>query len=232
LARDGAIVVAHYAQNHSAAREVLEEISSDGGRCITIAADLRSHRGIERFFQTLDDELQRATGGREFDVLVNNAGIALEAPIGDTAESAFDDVFSINVKAPFFVAQHALARLRDGGRIINLSSALSRFASPSHVAYSMTKGAIDTMTRVLARELGPRGITVNAIAPGIIDTDMNAAWLQTADGAAVASSVAALGRAGRPSEVADVAAFLASADGGWVTGTYVDVSGGSLLGTG
>ena len=135
----------------------------------------------------------------------------------------------MNVKVPFFIAQKALPRLRDGGRIINVSSAVARIAFPNLTAYAMTKGALNVLTLNLAKQLGPRGITVNSLAPGITETDITAELLSTADTRKWAASFSTLGRIGRPDDIADAAAFLASNDARWVTGQYVDASGGSQL---
>lgn len=138
----------------------------------------------------------------------------------------FDRVFSVNTKAPFFITQHGLDRLRDGGRVINVSTGLTRGAgAPELIAYTMTKGAVDAFTSVLAKQLGERGITVNAVAPGAIDTDMNASWLR--DSAEAREGVAAMSplrRVGEPRDVADIVAFLASDDSRWVTGQRVSVT--------
>lgn len=136
----------------------------------------------------------------------------------------------MNVRAPFFIVQQGLPRLRDGGRIINISSGAARLAMPEIIAYGATKGALDTFTLNLAKELGPRRITANSVAPGIVDTDVNAAWLRgNPQAEAHAASLAALGRVGQPQDVADIVAFLASDDARWVTGRVIDATGGAGL---
>lgn len=135
----------------------------------------------------------------------------------------------VNVKAQLFVTQQALPRLKDGGRIINISSFVTRVASPSVFAYSMSKGAIDTFTHLLAKQLGSRNITVNAIQPGIINTEMNAGTLQDPNGQKYAAGLSTFNRWGEPEDVADIVAFLASSDSRWVTGQLLDASGGSHL---
>ncbi|WP_458685870.1 SDR family NAD(P)-dependent oxidoreductase [Nocardia tengchongensis] len=141
----------------------------------------------------------------------------------------FDGLFATNVRGPFFLVQAVLDRLRDGGRIINVSSVLTRVAIPDALAYTMTKAATDSFTRVLAHQLGPRGITVNAVSPGFTLTDMNAALIDNPDGQREASANVALGRLGRPTDVADVVAFLAGDDARWFTGQTIDASGGTAL---
>ena len=158
------------------------------------------------------------------------AGFSQGGTLEETTEADFDELVAVNVKAPFFIIKEALSRLRDGGRIINISSGTSLIAYPEELAYAMTKGAVNTLTRALAKQLGPRGITVNAVAPGIIDTEFHGGWLEDPGARAFAATVAALGRVGKPEDVADVVAFLASEEARWVTGTLLDASGGSLLG--
>jgi len=161
--------------------------------------------------------------------LVNNAGIGQSTTIENITEDAFDEVFDIHVKTPIFLIQQALPRLRDGGRIINMSSAVTRMAFPNLLGYSVSKGALNTLNFVLAQQLGSRGITVNAIMPGIIETDMNTETLADPNGRTFAAGLSTFKRWGQPEDVADIAAFLASPDSRWVTGQLVDASGGSHL---
>ncbi|SEK39508.1 Enoyl-(Acyl carrier protein) reductase [Paenibacillus sp. OK003] len=149
--------------------------------------------------------------------------------IEETTEASYEEVMNLNVKAPLFVTQQALSRINDGGRIINISSFVTRVASPGVFTYSMSKGAIDTFTLLLAKQLGSRNITVNAIQPGIINTEMNAGTLQNTKGQKYAAGLSAFGRWGEPEDIADIAAFLASPDSRWVTGQLLDASGGSHL---
>ncbi|MGW6909570.1 SDR family oxidoreductase [Streptomyces sp. NPDC054940] len=163
------------------------------------------------------------------DILVNNAGVSGSGPIGAADPEVFDRMIAVNAKAPFFLVQRALPRMRDGGRIINISSLASRHAFPESIAYAMSKGALDTMTLCLAKELGGRGITVNTIGPGFIETEMNARRRTTPQARAALAARSVFDRIGRPSDVADVVAFLASDDSRWITGQYLDVSGGTDL---
>lgn len=229
LAREGARVAVHYGKNREAAEEVVRQIERDGGTAFAIGAVLGTLESVRTLYQALDDGLAARTGDVHFDILVNNAGIALAAPIEDTSEEAFDEIMTINVKMPFFLIQQALPRLRDEGRIINLSSSITRISLPAIPAYSMTKGAINTLTLALSNQLGPRGITINAIQPGFVATDMNAAMLQDPAGRQFGADFSIFGRWGQPEDVADIAAFLATPDSRWITGQWIDASGGSHL---
>ncbi|MFD0695863.1 SDR family oxidoreductase [Paenibacillus sp. GCM10027628] len=229
LAKDGALVAVSYAKRQNEAEEVVHKIQQCGGSAFILVADLKALNGIRNLYATLDEALRERTGDNRFDILVNNAGIGQIVTIEETTEESFDEVMNIIVKAPLFVIQQALPRLKEGGRIINISSFVTRVASPSVFAYSMSKGAIDTLTHVLAQQLGSRNITVNAIQPGIINTEMNARTLQDPNGKKFAAGLSAFNRWGEPEDVADIAAFLASSDSRWVTGQLIDASGGSHL---
>jgi NAD(P)-dependent dehydrogenase (short-subunit alcohol dehydrogenase family) len=227
LARDGALVCVNYHSNAEAANAVVREIEAAGGEAFALGADVGSVEQLGRFFQALDDELTRRRGDRGFDILVNNAGIAARSSVATATEADFDRVFATNVKGPFFATQHALPRLRDGGRIINVSSNLSRHPMPQGLAYCMTKAAINNFTEGLAAELGRRGITVNTLSPGLTATDLNAEFRrQDPRVTQVFSAITALGRIGTVEEIAAAAALLASPDSGWVTGQYLEASGG------
>jgi 3-oxoacyl-[acyl-carrier protein] reductase len=226
LAKDGALVVVNYQKNSDAAAAVVVEIKSAGGDAFAVQGDVGSVSGVHSLFQSLDTELTKRQGSNQFDILVNNAGIGREGTVESMSEEAFDEVFSVNVKGPFFVTQQAVSRLRNGGRIINLSSALSRYPYPRMTAYSMGKAAINHFTVILAADLGKRGITVNTIAPGLTATDFTAQTRQNPQVVQQISSHTALGRIGEVEDIAGVAAFLASNEAGWVMGQYIEVSGG------
>ncbi|MCP2337254.1 SDR family oxidoreductase [Actinomadura rupiterrae] len=228
LAADGATVVLTYAQNEPAAGEVVREIEKDGGRAVAIRSALGRHGDAAELWAAYDE----ATGGAQVDVIVNNAGIGRSADLENLTEDGFDEVFAVNVRAPFFIVQQGLSRLNDGGRVVNISSGLARLAMPEIMAYGATKGALDNFTLNLAQLLGPRGITVNSVRPGIIDTDVNAFWLRGEENKAAwdaSAELSALGRVGQSEDVADVVAFLASDDSRWVTGSVIDATGGSKL---
>ncbi|BCL27795.1 SDR family oxidoreductase [Streptomyces aurantiacus] len=224
LGRDGARVAVHYGSDEPAAKAAVDAIRAAGGSAFALRAELGAPGDADELWREFD---RHAEG---LDILVNNAGIGTSRPFEEIDEAEYDRVFAVNVKAPHFITQLGATRLRDGGRIVNISSGLARTAMmPDKMAYAMTKGALDIFTRDLAKVLGPRGITVNTVAPGIIDTDNNADWLRSSDEAwAQASAISALGRVGTPADVADVVAFLASDEGRWVTGHWMDATGGSL----
>ncbi|WP_159881926.1 SDR family oxidoreductase [Paenibacillus puerhi] len=229
LAQEGAVVAVHYGRRQQEAEGVVRTIEQHGGAAFTLGADLSTVNGTHELFALLDEALQERTGDNRFDILVNNAGIGQMMTLEETTEASFDEVMNINVKALLFVTQQALPRLKDGGRLINISSLVTRAASPSVFTYSLSKGAVDTLTRTLAQQLGSRQITVNAISPGIINTEMNAGTLQDPAGRDYAAGLSTFKRWGEPEDVADIAAFLASSDSRWVTGQLLDASGGSHL---
>jgi NAD(P)-dependent dehydrogenase (short-subunit alcohol dehydrogenase family) len=229
LARDGFFVIVNYVRSKKDGEEVLREIQQAGGKGALVQGDVSDLGGIRSFFEGVDAALKGLSLPASIDVFVANAGILISKPFVQTTEADFDSLFDTNVKGVFFQIQNVLPRLRDNGRIVTLSSGLSRFANPMFTAYSATKGAIDVMTRVLAQELGARGITVNAIAPGAVDTDMNAAWLRSEEGRTMLMSRQALKQVAVPPDIADAIAFLAGPDSRWITGQRIEASGGSSL---
>ncbi|MGW7429789.1 SDR family oxidoreductase [Streptomyces sp. NPDC054861] len=224
LGRDGARVAVHYGTNETAAKETVTAIEEAGGEAFAIGQELGVPGDAAALWERFDE---RAEG---LDILVNNAGIGASAPFATIDEAEYDRIFAVNTKAAFFLAQQGAERLRDGGRIINISTGLSHAAMmPELIAYAMSKSALDTFTRYLSKVLGARGITVNAVAPGIVDTDINAGWLRGNEEAwKGAAALSALGEVGTPADIADVVAFLASHDGRWVTGQWIDATGGSI----
>jgi 3-oxoacyl-[acyl-carrier protein] reductase len=229
-AKEGALVAVGYTSNIEAAQEAVGAIEGAGGRAFAVQADIASLAGVDAFYAALDRELEARTGQPRFDTLVSNAGISRMGKVADATGADFDAIFDLNVKASFFMAQRAIPRVRDGGRIIFLSSGLTRFAMAEYAAYSASKGAIDVLTRCLAKELGPRRIAVNAIAPGVVDTDFNAAWLRDNPHAqAHMRSLIAMDRVAGPEDIGDVIAFLVSDDSRWITGQRIEASGGQSL---
>jgi bifunctional oxygenase/reductase len=230
LARAGALVAVHYAHNKQAAQETVELIEKNGGRAFAVQAELSVPGDIPRLFRDLEAGLKERTGKTTLDILVNNAAETLPggtAPEEVSAEQ-FDTLFAVNAKAPFFITQRALELIPDGGRVINISSALTRVASPPQTVYAMTKGAIEQLSLHFARHLAPRGITVNTVVPGI--TDNGSEIFKICEVREQMSQVSAFKRIGEPEEVADVVVFLATDEARWITGASLDATGGSLLG--
>jgi 3-oxoacyl-[acyl-carrier protein] reductase len=227
LAADGALVAVHYGANGEAAAETVATIQADGGRAFPVRAELGTPGDVDALFEGLAAGLV----GQRLDILVNNAAATTQqGSIEQATPELFDRLFAVNVRAPFFIIQRALPLMRDGGRIINISSADTRIAIGFELAYSMTKGAVNVLGRTLAHEVGSRGITVNTVAPGITDTGKLGWLLDNPEAMARTASAAALNRIGRPADIAAVVSFLASEDGGWVTGHLLDASGGTFLG--
>jgi NAD(P)-dependent dehydrogenase (short-subunit alcohol dehydrogenase family) len=220
LAADGARIALHYRNADQAAKQTQAVIEQAGGQAFPIRADLGTDNGIDTLFTQLREHTDR------LDIIVNNAAMMSKGR-DHIGPQEFDQTFAVNVRAPFFVIQRALPLLADGGRIINISSAATRIALRDF-AYAMSKGAVEVMSRVLANMLGERGITVNTVAPGLTVTDLTG-WLDPAVAGAI-SGVTALGRVGRPDDIADAVAYLASEDARWITGQTLEVSGGLWLG--
>jgi NAD(P)-dependent dehydrogenase (short-subunit alcohol dehydrogenase family) len=225
LAADGAHVFAHYNRSASEAEELVREIEQAGGSAEAVAANLES---VESVNQLIAD-IKKRLGNRKLDVLVNNAGIFEAHTPGDEDVSVLDRLLAVNVRAPYQLTSGLVDFLSSDARVLFTSSIAAKTTLPGLGAYGLTKGAIDTLTRYLAAELGERGIRVNAIAPGAIDTDMAAGFIGTQDGQAMVKQMQALKRIGQTDDIARVAGFLAGPDSGWVTGQVIDASGGSRL---
>ncbi|MFC3694499.1 SDR family NAD(P)-dependent oxidoreductase [Chenggangzhangella methanolivorans] len=229
LASDGATVALTYNASKGGADEAVAAIEAAGGTAFALQADLADAASIPTLFDRLDRQLMARNGNGALDILVNNAGNSGWGGLSDATPEGWDAMIAVHARAPFFMAQAALGRLRDGGRIINISSALATRPQPMVPIYSMAKAAINNLTHALAMELGPRGVTVNVVAPGWIRTDMNAAVRENAEMVKAIEADTALGRFGETSDVASVVAFLASDEGRWVTGQVVEASGGYRL---
>jgi len=230
LAKKGIDVVLTYHSNQSEADKVVAEIESLGQKAVAFQLDTGQVKSFGAFFERVADYLRTHTGGDRFDFLINNAGTALYASIADTTEEQFDTAFNIHFKGVFFFTQKALPLLNDGGRIINISSGLARFSYPGSSVYASMKGAIEVFTRYLARELGPRGIAANVVAPGAIATDFGGG--QVRDNQEMNARIAgqtALGRVGLPEDIGGVVAFLCTEEARWINGQRIEVSGGIHL---
>ena len=230
LARAGAHVLVHYGRSVRDAESLVAEIRSKGGRADAIRADLGTPEGA-----TLLAKEVRSIVGKQLDVLVSNAGISKAATIKDHTVEDFDNLFATNVRGPFFLVQQLLPILGEGSNIIVISSIGAHAVvgkpgldNPSLLAYASTKGALETLVKNWAAILGPRGIRVNAVAPGVIDTDMSN-FAKTEAGCETTLGMQALKRIGKPEDVADVVTFLASDKARWITGASIPVDGGSKL---
>jgi 3-oxoacyl-[acyl-carrier protein] reductase len=230
LARAGANVLVHYGRSAKEAESLVSEIQTNGGRATAISADLGTPNGAVLLAKQV-----RLIVGDRLDVLVLNAGISKAARIADHTMEDFDNLFATNVRSPFFLVQQLLPVLGEGSSIIAISSIGARAVAgkpgvdnPSLLAYSSTKGALETLVKYWAAILGPNGIRVNAIAPGVIDTDMSN-FTKTETGRETALGMQALKRIGKPDDVADVVAFMGSDGARWITGASIAVDGGSKL---
>ncbi len=223
LARAGAQVLVHYGSNEKEADAVVTQIRKDGGKAEKVGADLRKPDGAH----TLAEKVRAIVGDR-LDILVANAGISKSATIEATTVEDFDNLFAVNVRAPFFLVQQLLPALCKGSNIIFTSSLAARASLGTLYAYAATKGAVDTLVKHFAATLGPRGIRVNAVAPGVVETEMSN-FTRTEAGREVTLGMQALKRVAQPDDIAPVVAFLASEDARWVTGESIHVDGGSKL---
>lgn len=221
--RHGASVVVNYASDAAGAERVVQDIGADGGRAVAVRANVGKPDEIDTLFAEAD----RAFGGR-LDVLVNNAGAFVFTPLEQVTLENYRALFDVNVLGTILCSQAAATRFPEGGgAIVNIGSVVASMGFPGSVVYSATKGAIDSITRVLATELGPRGVRVNAIDPGLVVTEgTDAAGMTNNDWERLWVERSALGRAGRPADIAPIARFLATADSGWLTGETLFATGG------
>jgi NAD(P)-dependent dehydrogenase (short-subunit alcohol dehydrogenase family) len=224
LAEAGARVIVHYSASREAAESIAAEIRAKGGTADLIAGDLSAVDGAHKLAEAV-----RGLGIDRLDILVNNAGVGTFSSIDEQSVEEFDRLFAVNVRSPYFLVQQLLPLLGEGSSVIFLSSVVARVAFEGTSAYSATKGAVEVITRNLAAELGQRGIRVNAIAPGAIETDMAESFIGTDEGKEWVKSAQALKRIGQPDDIADAVLFLASNDSRWVDGRSLEVSGGTRL---
>jgi len=230
LARSGSDVILTYRQRKEEGEAVVAEIAKCGRRAVLLQLDAADIRSFGAFRSSVEAALGESWRRGHFDFLINNAGISGHAPIAQTTEAVFDSLLNVHFKGVFFLTQRLLPLIADGGRIVCISSGLARFAIPGFAAYASMKGAIEVFTRYLAKELGPRGISANVVAPGAIETDFTRGAFEGNPGlkAALASQTA-LGRVGVADDIGGVVDFLCSEAGRWVNAQRIEASGGMFL---
>ena len=230
LADRGVDSVITYRGNAAEARAVVQEIEHKGRKAIALQLDVGEAGSFGAFGETLKSELERTWKRDRIDALVNNGGIGVEASFAETTEDQFDELMRIHLKGTFFLTQKLLPLLSDGGSILNISTGLTRFTFPGRAAYAAMKGGVEVLTRYLAKELGPRGISVNTLAPGAIATDFGGGVVR--DNEAMNKGIAsqtALGRVGLPDDIGAAVSMLLSPESKWMTGQRIEASGGMFL---
>lgn len=230
LAEKGIDVILTYNSNREEALAVVKEIESKNRRATTLQLNVGEVKTFNEFFKQISQILEEKWNAGAFDFLINNAGTALYAPFSETTEEQFDEILNIHYKGVFFLTQKALPFINDGGRIINISSGLARFAFPGSSAYGSMKGAIEVLTRYLAKELGSRGIAANVVAPGAIETDFGDGHVRdNKELNAQIANMTALGRVGLPDDIGGIVAFLCTEEARWINGQRIEAAGGMLL---
>lgn len=230
LADKGVDVILTYQSNHKAAQDVVTRIRKKGQKAAALALDIGNSTSFDGFVESLKSVLDSEFERERINFLVNNAGLGLYASFVDTTEEQFDTLMNVHLKGTFFLTQSLLHLMHDNGRIINISSGLTRFSLPGHCAYAMMKAGVEVMTRYLAKELGERKIRVNTLAPGAIETDFGGGVVRDNNELnKLISSQTALGRAGLPDDIGDAVVMLLSDEAGWITAQRVEASGGMFL---
>lgn len=230
LAKKGIDVVLTYNSNKTEADKVVAEVQALGQKAFALQLDAGNVKSFDAFVKQVTSHLKEQTGSTQFDFLVNNGGTALYSPFAETTEEQFDAALNIHYKGVFFLTQKTLPFINDGGRIINISSGLARFSYPGSSAYGSMKGAVEVLTRYLAKELGARRIAANVVAPGPIATDFGGGRVRDSkEYNDQLSGITALGRVGLPDDIGGVVAFLCSEDARWINGQRIEVAGGINL---
>lgn len=230
IAAKGNDVILTYRSKKEEAEEVVRQIEAQGQKAVALPLDVSESHAFDAFVADVKSVLQTKWGRSDFDFLVNNAGIGISVPFSQTSEAQFDQLMNIQLKGPFFLTQKLLPFIKDGGRIINISTGLSRFTLPGFAAYAAMKGGIEVLTHYLAKELGPRNITVNVVAPGAIETDFGGGAVRdNKDANKFIASQTALLRAGLPDDIGGVVASLLTEDNRWINGQRIEASGGMFL---
>jgi NAD(P)-dependent dehydrogenase (short-subunit alcohol dehydrogenase family) len=230
LAKQGHGVILTYRSKQAEAAEVVAQIKALGQKAVALPLDVSNNSSFAAFAAQVREVLLAQWGSRTFHALINNAGTGAHASLMDTTEAQFDDMVNIHLKGVFFLTQKLLPLMADGGRIVNLSSGLTRFALPGYAAYAAMKGAVEVLTRYMAKELGPRGIAVNTVAPGAIATDFGGGAVRdTPQLNTFVASQTALGRVGEADDIGAMVASLVSPDNRWVNAQRIEVSGGMFV---
>ena len=229
LAERGVDVILTFVSAEKEANDVVRAIHGKGRKAVALRLDLGKAATFDAFVADVRRELERGWSRASLDFLVNNAGIGGYAPFTETSEAAFDELVDVHFKGPFFLTQKLLPLLVDGGRIVNISTGLSRYVYPGFSVYAAVKGAVDVLTRALAVELGPRRISVNAVAPGGIVTDFGGGAMRDATLQKAVAAETPLGRVGEPEDVAGVVSLLLAPETRWLTGQRIEVTGGYRL---
>ncbi len=230
LADRGVDVIVTFKSSRAEAERVAEEIRSKGRRAATLQLDVADSASFGGFAERIASVLREQLAATSFDYLVQNAGLGVHAPFSETTEAQLDELYRVHFKAPFLLTQRLLPLLSDGARILHVSSGLARFTFPGYAAYASMKGAVEVLTRYMAKELAPRKITVNVIAPGAIETDFGGGAVR--DNPELNKGIAsatALGRVGLPDDIGAAVALLLSDGAAWITGQRIEVSGGMML---
>jgi NAD(P)-dependent dehydrogenase (short-subunit alcohol dehydrogenase family) len=230
LAKKGINVILTYNSKKDEALAVVAEIEKIGQKAAALQLNTGEIKTFDQFFEEIKVVLKDTFNTDHFDFLINNAGIGINATIEQTTEEQFDALTNIHFKGVFFLTQKALPLINNGGRIVNLSSGLARFSMPGYAAYAAMKGAIETLSRYMAKELGARGIAVNVVAPGAIETDFGGGVVRDNEHVNQhVASITALGRVGKPDDIGSVVAFLCTDDAKWINAQRIEVSGGMNL---
>ncbi|MBU9819309.1 SDR family oxidoreductase [Rahnella sp. Lac-M11] len=230
LAKKGVDVIFTYHSQIDAAKAVVQNVEASGGKAVALALNTGETGSFNAFVADVKTQLQQVWQRETFDFLVNNAGVGLHEAFTDTTEEQFDLMMNVHLKGPFFLTQKLLPLMADGGRILNISSGLARFALPGSSAYAIMKGAIEVLTRYQAKELGARGITANVLAPGAIETDFSGGMVRDNPQVnQIVSANTALGRAGLPDDIGGMVALMLSDEAGWMNAQRVEASGGMFI---
>lgn len=230
LAEKGNNVVITYVAHDEAAKEVVDSIQNNGGEALALQYDAENIAGISGFVTSFQEKIQEKWGTEKFDFLINNAGIGANIPFEKATQSEFDQFLNVHFKSVYFLTQQLLPLINDNGRIINISTGTTQYCVPGYSIYASMKGAIEVFTKYLAKDVGKRGIRVNVVAPGPVETDFNNGGNRDfPERKKFLSSINALGRVGLPEDIGGVIAFLCSKDGSWINGQRLEVSGGMNL---